>query len=322
MERRTDIKAALVLMASGPTYAGDGRAPWARHAGKAPPRGAPGTETPAVASPFRRGLSAVADHLPLWLRSRFALDRRGVLALAVVLLGLLGVAGQHWWSARPQPVAVPAAERAASVEKTSVEAAQAKAVPSGSRAEGSGGTGEGGGAEGGGGAGLAPGAERGALVVDVGGEVREPGVRRLAPGSRVEDALRAAGGVRKGADLQGLNRARPLVDGELVWVGSPPPGGFAAAAGTGTTPGQASASGGAHTGATPSGAGAAPVTPVSLNAASLDQLDGLPGVGPVLAQRILDHRVAHGRFGSVDELREVTGIGERRFAELREYVRL
>ncbi|MFJ4435996.1 helix-hairpin-helix domain-containing protein [Streptomyces sp. NPDC088923] len=264
-------------------------------------------------------MSTVADHLPLWLRSRFALDRRTVLALAVVLLGLLGFAGQHWWSARPQPVAVPAAERPVPVEATSMGKAQAKTVPSGAATGGGGGTDDGGGSEAAG-VGPAPGAERGALVVDVGGEVREPGVRRLARGSRVEDALRAAGGVRKGADLQGLNRARPLVDGELVWVGSPPPGGFAAAVGTGTTPGQAPAAAG--TGAASTGGGTAPGTSVSLNAASLDQLDGLPGVGPVLAQRILDHRVAHGGFGSVEELREVTGIGERRFAELREYVRL
>ncbi|NEA43561.1 ComEA family DNA-binding protein [Streptomyces sp. SID11385] len=250
-------------------------------------------------------------------RSRFTLERRGVLALAVVLLGLLGFAGQHWWSARPQPVAVPAAERAAPVEATSVEKAQVRSVPPGAGAEGDGGT-EGGGLKAGGGS--APGADRGALVVDVGGEVREPGVRRLPPGSRVEDALRSAGGVRKGADLQGLNRARPLVDGELVWVGSPPPGGFAAAGGTATTPGQAPAPAGTGTGS--AGGGTAPSAPVSLNAASLGQLDGLPGVGPVLAQRILDHRAAHGGFGSVEELREVTGIGERRFAELREYVRL
>ncbi|WP_432159978.1 helix-hairpin-helix domain-containing protein [Streptomyces sp. NRRL F-5630] len=264
-------------------------------------------------------MSAVADHLPLWLRSRFALERRGALALAVVLLGLLAFAAQHWWSARPQPVAVPAAEHATPVGATAVDGAQAKATPSGGRTEGGGGTDEGGGTEGDRGAGPAPGADRGALVVDVGGEVREPGVRRLAQGSRVEDALRAAGGVRKGADLQGLNRARPLVDGELVWVGSPPSGGFAA--GPGAKPGQAPASDGAGTGGA-TGAGPAPGAPVSLNAASLDQLDGLPGVGPVLAQRILDHRVTHGGFGSVDELREVTGIGERRFAELREYVRL
>ncbi|WP_431033497.1 helix-hairpin-helix domain-containing protein [Streptomyces sp. P6-2-1] len=306
MERRTDIDAALALGATGPTYAGRGMAPWARHAGKAAPRGAPGADTPAVASPFRRGLGMVADRLPLWLRSRLALERRGVLALAVVLLGLLGFAGQYWWSTRPQPVAVPAAEHAASAEAVPGEGARVRGgpVPSGAAAEG------GGGAEG---AGPAPGADRGTLVVDVGGEVRDPGVRRLAPGSRVEDALRAAGGVRKGADLQGLNRARPLADGELVWVGSPPPGGIDAAVGTGTVPGQAPAS---------PGAGTSAGTPVSLNAASLDQLDALPGVGPVLAQRILDHRAAHGGFGSVEELREVSGIGERRFAELREYVRL
>ncbi|WP_234010608.1 helix-hairpin-helix domain-containing protein [Streptomyces sp. SPB074] len=296
------------------TYAGHGMAPWARHAGKAPPRGAPDAGAPAVATAFGRARAALADRLPLWLRSRLVLERRAVLALAVVLLGLLGFAAQHWWSARPQPVSVPAAEHTSADTATATTGGMpAKGVPAPSEAAAE----REGAAEGAGSAGAAPGADRGALVVDVGGEVRKPGVRRLVPGSRVEDALRAAGGVRKGADLQGLNRARPLVDGELVWVGAPPPGGITAAVGTGVPGGTPAGAGGAS-------AGTAPATGplVQLNAASLDQLDGLPGVGPVLAQRILDHRTAHGGFGSVDELREVSGIGARRFAELREYVRL
>ncbi|GGU41115.1 hypothetical protein GCM10010274_31120 [Streptomyces lavendofoliae] len=140
------------------------------------------------------------------------------------------------------------------------------------------------------------------VVVDVSGTVRRPGVLRLPAGSRVADALRAAGGARPGTDLTGLNRARVLMDGEHVVVGvaAPPPGlasGTSAAAGPG------------------GGAG-----PVSLNSATVEQLDTLPGVGPVLARHIVDYRTGHGGFRSVDELREVDGIGERRFADLQPLV--
>ncbi|MFD3546405.1 helix-hairpin-helix domain-containing protein, partial [Streptomyces sp. NPDC058655] len=143
-----------------------------------------------------------------------------------------------------------------------------------------------------------PGAAR-IVVVDVGGKVREPGVRRLPAGSRVEDALAAAGGVRPGADTTGLNRARVLVDGEQVLVGVP-------------VPPQAQPP--------PGGAGPGP-GPLSLGSATVEQLDGLPGVGPVLARHIVDFRTARGGFRSVEELRQVNGIGERRFADLRPLVR-
>lgn len=136
----------------------------------------------------------------------------------------------------------------------------------------------------------------GRILVDVSGKVRDPGVRRLPAGSRVEDALVAAGGVRPGTDITGLNRARVLMDGEQVLVGAPAP--------------------------PPTGGGAAPAPgPLSLGTATADQLDGLPGVGPVLAQHIVDFRTARGGFRSVEELRQVNGIGERRFADLRKLVR-
>ncbi|MFD9796831.1 helix-hairpin-helix domain-containing protein [Streptomyces sp. NPDC059070] len=159
------------------------------------------------------------------------------------------------------------------------------------------------------GAGAAGAAPGGGIVVDVSGKVRRPGIHRLPTGSRVADALAAAGGVREGVDLTGLNRARVLTDGEQVAVGVPgaPPGV------TGSVP----TGGGAASGA----AGGAAGTPVSLNSASLDQLDALPGVGPVLAQHIVDYRVQHGGFRSVDELREVNGIGDRRFEDLQPLVR-
>ncbi len=142
------------------------------------------------------------------------------------------------------------------------------------------------------------------LVVAVTGRVRRPGVVTVPAGARVIDALRAAGGPLPGADLALLNLARKLTDGELVVVGVPG-GGEPAAPG---------APGGA-----PAGSG---TQVVDLNTATLAQLDTLPGVGPVLAQRILDWRTEHGRFASVDQLADVSGIGESRLAQLRDLVRV
>jgi competence protein ComEA len=118
--------------------------------------------------------------------------------------------------------------------------------------------------------------------------------------------------VRPGTDAEGLNRARLLVDGEQVVVGAPP----AAPAG----PGGAGGPGGPGA-AGSGGAVARAAAPVGLNTATLEQLDTLPGVGPVLAQHIIDYRTQHGGFRSVDELREVNGIGDRRFADLQNLVR-
>ncbi len=148
------------------------------------------------------------------------------------------------------------------------------------------------------------------IVVDVSGKVREPGIQRLPAGSRVADALRAAGGVRPGTKTEGLNRARFLVDGEQVVVGQAVPGAGVVGGGAG----------GVGVGGAVGGAGAGPAAPVPLNTATVDQLDTLPGVGPVLAQHIVDYRTQHGGFRSVDELRDVNGIGERRFADLRNLV--
>jgi competence protein ComEA len=135
-----------------------------------------------------------------------------------------------------------------------------------------------------------------AVVVDVDGKVRRPGLVRLPSGSRVDDAVRAAGGPLPGASLAGLNLARKLMDGEQVLVGVAPAGGAAGAA----TDGDAR---------------------VDLNAADVAALDGLPGIGPVLAQHIVDWRTEHGRFASIDQLREVPGIGESKYASLKNKVR-
>jgi len=138
----------------------------------------------------------------------------------------------------------------------------------------------------------------GTVVVDVAGKVRRPGVAALPAGSRVVDAIRKAGGARAGVDLSPLNLARVLVDGEQILVGMAPAPGVAATASS--QPGAAAADGAL----------------VNLNTASLEQLDSLPGVGPVTAQKILDWRTAHGAFTAIDELLEVDGIGEKTLADM------
>ena len=153
-----------------------------------------------------------------------------------------------------------------------------------------------------------------AVVVDVEGRIRRPGLQRLPPGARVADALRAAGGMTAGAVATGLNLARVLSDGEQVVV--PGPGDPVPAAAGGAPGGPA----GARAGGASGGSGAA--APVDLNAADQDGLDALPGVGPVLAGRILAWREQHGRFSSVDELAEVPGIGPKVLERLRPLVRV
>ncbi|WP_406353734.1 ComEA family DNA-binding protein [Streptomyces sp. NBC_01635] len=246
----------------------------------------------------RLGL-ALRERLPLWVRTRCGLERRSVVALSVVLVMAVGFAVQHFWTGRTQPVRAPEVVGAAVPHRGS--GAESPPPASAGAADEAGGTSTGTGVAG-------AGTALPEIVVDVGGKVRDPGVHRLPAGSRVADALRAAGGVRPGTSTDGLNRARFLVDGEQLIVGGPAP-----APGVGPAP-----AAGGPAGTAP---GAGPATPVSLNTATLDQLDGLPGVGPVLAQHILDYRTRNGGFRSVDELREVNGIGDRRFADLRNLVR-
>jgi len=150
------------------------------------------------------------------------------------------------------------------------------------------------------------------LVVSVAGRVAHPGVVRVPDGARVADALTAVGGARPGVDLSGLNLARRLVDGEQIAVGVPP-----APDAAGRPPA------GSAAGAGPAGAGAGPAAragKVDLNTATVAQLDTLPGVGPVTAQHIVEWRTRNGRFARVDQLREIDGIGERRFQQLRDLV--
>jgi competence protein ComEA len=143
-------------------------------------------------------------------------------------------------------------------------------------------------------------AARPAVLVHVVGAVREPGLYRLKDGSRVADAVARAGGATPKADLALVNLAAPVADGTQVVVPAraPPPGAAGPAGGSG--PGRAG--------------------PVHLNTATVEELDALPGVGPVTAQKIIDFRQANGAFASVDELDAVPGIGPARLEELRKLV--
>jgi competence protein ComEA len=134
------------------------------------------------------------------------------------------------------------------------------------------------------------------LVVDVAGAVRHPGLYRLPSGSRIADAVARAGGMSRRAAAALVNLAAPLADGEQVLV----PSSVAGAAG-------AAAAGGA----------ASPSAPVDLNSATAEQLDALPGIGPVTAQKIVNYRTQHGPFTSVDDLDAIPGIGPARIENLR-----
>ncbi|HUP70288.1 MAG TPA: helix-hairpin-helix domain-containing protein [Acidimicrobiales bacterium] len=161
-----------------------------------------------------------------------------------------------------------------------------------------GGTGDGSSADGRGSAGA---------YVHAAGAVARPGVYRVRAGGRVSDLLDAAGGPAADADLDQVNLAAKVADGERVYVPrrgeAPPP--VAGPSGAGA-----------------SGVGGASSGPVNLNTATLEQLDGLPGIGPATAQAILDYRKTRGRFRSVDELMEVRGIGEAKLAAIRSKVRV
>lgn len=145
------------------------------------------------------------------------------------------------------------------------------------------------------------------LHVHVAGAVRRPGVYQVPPGSRVAAAVDAAGGLGRRADPAGVNLAAPLQDGQQVVVPGRGRGGPAGAAGQ--VPGSA--------GTADAGAGGAPIR---LSTATVKQLETLDGIGPALAARIIEYRDANGGFRSVDQLQEVEGIGEKRFAALRDAV--
>ena len=153
------------------------------------------------------------------------------------------------------------------------------------------------------------------LVISVVGKVANPGLVTLTNGARVADALRAAGGALPGTDDTALNLARRLTDGEQIYVGIPVPTNANTGADAPAPPDTPLPATGKK-----SGKAATPTTKVNLNTATTDELQTLPGIGPAMAQRILTWRTQHGHFDSINQLREVGGIGDTRFAKLENLV--
>ncbi len=227
------------------------------------------------------------DRLPATLQGRVRVGVGHLAVLALLVAGALAVTA--WWvvraddggttlppvSATPSPLLPPTSSTSVAATPTDDRSSGAAASPGGT------------------------------IVVDVAGKVRRPGIATLPLGSRVVDALEAAGGARPGVRLGTLNLARVLTDGEQVVVGVPAPPGVAASA--------ASAPGAGPGGATPM---------VNLNSATQAELEELPGVGPVTAQSILAFRSENGAFTAVDELLEVSGIGDATLAKIAPYVTL
>ena len=267
--------------------------------------------------PPRPPLEGEADHdlgeAPSWLPQPLRApgpDRR------LVAVGLLAAIAVGWWLLRPG---------ATPVEDTLPMAQRTTATPAD-------------------GAGTSPDAPSGAagteasatvastttevspLVVQAAGAVARPGVYRLAPGARVDDLIRRAGGLTPRADRNRINLAAPLADGERIWIairgqaGAPDVvagTGGATSAGSSGSP-TSPTGGGAAAG--PAGSTSAPAGPVDLNTATQEQLEALPGVGPTTAASILAYRQQSGGFRSVEDLLEVRGIGDAKFEQLRPLV--
>lgn len=247
----------------------------------------PADQPPSVPVPGRHASRRRISLLPEALAGRIDLGPWQVAVVALVLAAALG--GTAWSVARARPSA-PVPRAGSATGPLPALASSAPALMAASTGASAGTTT---------GAGASP-AAAASVTVDVSGQVRHPGVRILAAGSRVVDAIAAAGGPRRGVNLSSLNQAQVLVDGEQIIVG----GQGAPAATT---------SGGAGSGGA---GGAASGGPVNLNTATVEELDTLPDVGPVTAQAIVSYREQHGPFTSVNQLMEIQGIGEKTLADI------
>lgn len=236
-----------------------------------------------------RCASWVEDRLPPSLRGRVKVGSRELMLL--VVLAAIGVAvaavtvlrsGAGGSGSGWTPTAAPTSTPTPLVTAAPAPAAASPAASSGSASPASGAS----------------------VTVDVTGKVRHPRVLTLPAGSRVVDAIRRAGGARPHVDLSSLNLAQVLTDGEQIVVGARPAAAVAGTTSTSTT----AAAGDGQT--------------VHLNTATEQELESLPGVGPVTAAKILQWRTAHGSFSSVNELLEIDGIGDKTLAELAPHVAL
>ena len=280
--------------------------------GGTPDENAPDPDAPDLDAPDLDAPDDQNSLLPGWLpeapqrgglaaRMRADPGRTGAIAAAVVAILAVLVTVFTLLRDRPPPVMsakLPPVERASG---TSGPSPRSSASP---------------------GAGQPGGSDR-PVVVSVVGLVHTPGLVTLAPGARIADALQAAGGAMDGADTIGLNMARPVGDGEQIVVGLAPPSGqprvLGSSVASGSAPGPLSApvsGSGKPTGSPKAG------DVLDLNTATLAQLDGLPGVGPVTAAAIVAWRQANGKFTNVDQLADVDGIGPARLDKLRALVRV
>jgi competence protein ComEA len=300
------------------TDAGHAAAPAAPPEGAGPVAGQPVGRH--AHRPLGRGESLLGwlhDRLPPGLQGDPALSRGHLVVLLLLVLCAVGATAWKVAAAHGSDAPAAAATPASALVTPPSGAGTAAGVPPSAPAPGGAATStsasstgpEGGGAS----TGAVPGAtasSSASVVVDVAGKVRRPGIATLPAGSRVVDALRAAGGAKHGVPLGSLNLARVLTDGEQVVVGVRPPGGVAAAA-VGTASAGSSGT-----------AGASPAPMVDVNTADQTTLEQLPGVGPVTARSILDYRTENGPFGSVDDLLGVSGIGDATLAKIAPFVTL
>ncbi len=300
MSRRLALLSAeLAATRDGPAGPGDPDLSWtdghtrirpARDPATRPPEAPrldPRLDPPMVPTPgrhaSRRAGKALAATVPATLRGRVAVGPAQLSVVALLVAAALALT--CWWVIHDDSAPVPAPGlQAPATPLVSVPPGDASPVASEPTSPD------------------ATGARAGTVTVDVEGKVRRPGIAVLDTGARVVDALDAAGGARRGADLSGLNLARVLVDGEQIVVGQPAPAGVAASA-------------------VPS-PGAAAAVLVNLNTATLAELETLPEVGPVTATSIVSWRDEHGGFTAVEELLEVDGIGDATLAKLAPYVTL
>ena len=245
------------------------------------------------------------DSLADRLRSQVAPLRSWLVAA----VGIAVVAAAGWWLLRPSTPPIeaqlPAAQPAASASAGGAAAGSAAAPADG---------------------GSTTTTSTPDVVVQAAGAVAKPGVYELRAGARVDDLVEAAGGLTERADADRINLAAPVSDGERVWLPSQgeerAPDVVAGTGGGGGASGAGSASPGAA-GGTSGGAGSvSPASPIDLNSATAEELDVLPGVGPATATAIVAYREEHGRFGSVEELLEVRGIGDAKLEQLRPLVRV